>query len=416
MQAAASDPGDRADRLLAAGRLDEDAATRIADALVLRHARAGRAPERSPDGATLERALRTTIASVVHDAPQLETSELREVEERQAEFLETHADRLLARAGRNRVLELAVALRLADVALCDRGEAQIVTRDEGQPGDVCVELAGLSVELRASDHTGLAERLICHYAGQADDFDLYEVVDYHECACALERAAEGAHRVRAAIDTESRQRALQETCRLVSLALAARRRKPLPPFLVAVGGQVASGKSTLARLLADRMAAPLIISDRVRDQLLHGVPGREIHGTHWAESFAPGFHERIYSELLERADCALRSGRAVVLDACFPRTRDRGAARSLARRRGVPFRFVECRIDRKTQRARLAKREETSDHGGWEQIAMAYGSRWEPPDELSEEELVVLDTARPPAESAARLDTRFPTWPGAVRA
>jgi predicted kinase len=182
---------------------------------------------------------------------------------------------------------------------------------------------------------------------------------------------------------------------------------PDPPVtVVAVGGLVASGKSTIAKALADHMAVPRIVADQVRDELLQGAPGPAVHETHWEESFGPGFQARVYAELLRRAESVLDSGRTVVLDACFPTVRDRTAARALALRRGLPFCFVECHADGKTQRVRLAERDGPSPDGGWDKIARALASRWEPPDELPEAQHVRLDTARSPAASGLRTSAR----------
>jgi putative hydrolase of the HAD superfamily len=184
---------------------------------------------------------------------------------------------------------------------------------------------------------------------------------------------------------------------------------PDPPVtVVAVGGLVASGKSTIAKALADHMAVPRIVADQVRDELLQGAPGPAVHETHWEESFGPGFQARVYAELLRRAESVLDSGRTVVLDACFPTVRDRTAARALALRRGLPFCFVECHADGKTQRVRLAERDGPSPDGGWDKIARALASRWEPPDELPEAQHVRLDTARSPAECITELLARLP--------
>jgi predicted kinase len=63
-------------------------------------------------------------------------------------------------------------------------------------------------------------------------------------------------------------------------------------ILVAVGGLVASGKSTLARELALKLGAERIDADHVRESLLDG---------RWVHSFDPGFEEEVYADLLRRA-------------------------------------------------------------------------------------------------------------------
>lgn len=428
--ASSSDPSrDRARAWRRASAVDEDGARRLAEVLVRRHAAEPRAFDDAPDAAGYRHALERDRAALAPWADALGAEALAEVEARQRRFLTERADRLLGRVGDARVLARAVALQLGDVVAgtgpgeeeaADAGDALRVeigaaAAAAAAPGDVAVELAGLSVELLAAGRAGPAERLLSHYAGEADDFDLYGVIAFHERACALRRAARSVRDAEAATDEARREEALAAARRHVHLALATGRRSLRPPVVVAMGGQVASGKSTLARALADRMAAPRVVADRVRDHLLHGAPGarrpgeaREVHEAAWAEAFAPGFHARVYGELLRRGAVVLATRRAVVLDACFPRARDRAAARALALRRGLPFRFVECRIDPETQRARLAERDAVSPNGGWGEIAARFASGWAPADELTDEERIVVDTARPPEEALAALAAQLP--------
>jgi FMN phosphatase YigB (HAD superfamily)/predicted kinase len=392
----------------------EDDARRIADALVLRHAGAERSPERAPDAARLAGDLATAMQALRQHAPELAPSALAELEGRQAVFLETHADRLLVRAGAGRVLANAVSLRATDVRLDEAGVAHVEPGGESAAaaaGDVCVELAGLTVDWLAADLVTSAESLLSQYAQEACDFSIYEVIDFHERACALERAASAARTAsRHGASSPERRDLLRSSRHLVELALATERRTRRPPFVVVFGGLVASGKSTLARALADRLATPRIMTDRLREVTFGPGPGRDVHEARWAESFAPGARERVYGELLGCAEQALASGRPVVLDGCFPHPSDRAAARALARRHGAPFRFVECGIAPELQAARLAERERAEEHGGWPEIARELASHWQPPEELAEEERVLLDTARTLAENLAILDTHLPAW------
>lgn len=90
----------------------------------------------------------------------------------------------------------------------------------------------------------------------------------------------------------------------------------------------------------------------------------------------------------------------------------RNAARDLALRHGVPFRFVECRADHATCRARLVRREhEGGVSDGRLDIFDAFCARFEPVTELSPSEQVVIDTTRPIDESVAILRGRVDTWP-----
>ena len=332
----------RADHLAAAGGLGEREARVIADALVRRHAAAPRAPWAFPPAQELAEATAGSIARLRERAPARTGAALDELARRQARFFETHADRFLARAGAGRVLQHAVALRLEDVALRGGDRASIRSLRGGAAGDLCVELAGLAVDLRAADLPARAERLLSHYAGEADDFDLYDVVDAFECRCALERADECARAAAHPSAHERRGDLLARVSRLLAQAVATRRQTALPPVVVALGGQVASGKSSMARALAVDLAAPRIVGDRVRRLMVEGAPGHELHEARTWQSLAPGFHESVYAAVLERAERVLASGRPRGARRLLPaRTRPRRGARpGPPPRRGLPLRRV----------------------------------------------------------------------------
>ena len=180
-----------------------------------------------------------------------------------------------------------------------------------------------------------------------------------------------------------------------------------PSPVVAVGGLVATGKSTLAKALAKRLGAPRIEGDAVRRELLHGCrnAGRELPA--WT-GLEESFEAEVYSELLARAAERLREGGGpVVVDACFPRSRQRAAARSLARCYGRPFLFVECAPDEATIRERLAKRDARDGEVSWTGIFDALAAHWQPCDELADGEVLRVDTARPLDECIARALARL---------
>jgi predicted kinase len=154
-----------------------------------------------------------------------------------------------------------------------------------------------------------------------------------------------------------------------------------------VGGLLASGKSTVARLIADRISADVLSADEIRGDLFE-------EGA--ADAFVPGFSATVYAEVLKRARASLESGRPVVLDGTFRSRGTREAARRLAIDHGVPFLFVECRADPETCRARLRRRERERGQPGWVAMLEAFLELWEPVDELREDEHVVLDTTGPP--------------------
>ena len=306
--------------------------------------------------------------------------------QRARRFLDDNADRLLPRGGADRILAAARPLRLADVH-ASTGGVVIEPGDDAEARieDGVFELAHLSIAFAAAGRGDLAERLVSHYAGMSEDFDLYPVLDFYEDLCVIELAAQGNVPTRSPGDDGEPQA-----------------RRLGAPMLLVTSGQVASGKSSIARELADHFGAARTITDRIRDHLVYGVPGRPVHEAGWAEGFEPGFGQRVYGELLRRGELVLATGRSVVLDACFPTRRERDAARALARRMNVPFRFVECRVDSDTQRTRLAERDsEEEEDDAWLAIARDFDESFVPPDELAIGERITVDTSGPIADSVA---------------
>jgi putative hydrolase of the HAD superfamily len=164
--------------------------------------------------------------------------------------------------------------------------------------------------------------------------------------------------------------------------------------IVAMSGQVASGKSSVARALAERLGALRLEGDALRAELV-AAPHDAVHEAEWLRVFARGFEERLYSEFMRRAREAIRSQRPVVLDACFARNAQRLHARSLAREMGAAFLLVECRASEATLSARLAARDRSGERGngkGWPEIHASLAARWEPITSLSEDEHLLAST------------------------
>jgi aminoglycoside phosphotransferase family enzyme/predicted kinase len=279
--------------------------------------------------------------------------------------------------------------------------------------DVCADVAFLSMDLASHGRVDLAEAFLARYARAADDFDLYELVDFYESYRATVRGKVSAILARdASVDEGTRLEAARPPRRAFSLALAAERSSILRPAVVAVGGVIASGKSTVAELVARESSAPIVDADRTRKSMLGVAPTQTLEEKPWSGAYDPKLTELVYAEVLRRADVVLRSGRPVVLDASFRSPAMRMAARDLALRHGVPFRFVECRAPADVCRERLVRRQrETHVSDGRLAIFDAFAARYEPPREVRLDEILVLDTTRPQPETIATLRAHLDTWP-----
>jgi predicted kinase len=251
----------------------------------------------------------------------------------------------------------------------------------------------------------LSEAFLAAYAREANDYELYALVDFYASYRAYVRGKVSSFL--ADDDTApaaARQRASEQARQFYVLA-AAEGGEPLQaPLLVAVGGLIASGKSTLASALGERLHAPVLSADRIRKHLSGVGLHTPLHDAAFAGHYGPEASRRVYDELLRRARFVLESGRPVVVDASFRLRDDRAAFAELARELGLAFRFVECAAPEAVLRERLAERARgPSVSDGRVQILEAFMKGYEPPDAAATPGLLQLDTTRPLTHNLERV-------------
>jgi aminoglycoside phosphotransferase family enzyme/predicted kinase len=335
----------------------------------------------------------------------------------QRAFLRGHDELFRRRAASGRVRDGHGDLRLEHVYIEPTGTVTILDciefNDRFRFADVCADLAFLSMELGEHGRVDLAERLLAKYARASNDFDLYALVDFYQSYRGFVRGKVAAMLADdETADAPTRHRADAEARRYFLHALSATRRSLLLPAVVAVGGLIASGKSTIAERIGDAMSAPIIDADRTRKAMLGVAATRALEETAWQGAYDPNLTTEVYAEVLRRAAVVLASGRPVVLDASFRSAEMRRAARDLASTYGVPFRFVECRANDAACRTRLVERAQQPDvSDGRLEIFDAFAARFEPVTELPASEHIVVDTTRPIEESEAVLRATLDTWP-----
>jgi hypothetical protein len=343
----------------------------------------------------------------------LTAEQSREIEAWQLATLQDES-RFTARIEADRVRDGHGDLRLEHVYFERDGSIAIIDciefNDRFRYGDVCADIAFLSMDLTWHGRVDLAERLLARYARESNDFDLYSVVDFYESYRAFVRgkiASLLAADVEAS--TATRERARNEARRYFLLALAYERPPLVPPRVVAVGGLIASGKSVAAATIGELLAAPVISSDRTRKHLLGRKPTESMRDAAWSGAYAPVVTEAVYAELWRLAETVVRSGRPVVIDASFRTVALRQTARAFAERHGVPFLFVECAAPREVVLERLAARdkEESQESDARAELLETFEKSFEPVEELPAFEHVRLDTSRSKAENRERLRAIF---------
>lgn len=339
-------------------------------------------------------------------------SQMREVEEYQLSWLRDHAETLQRRIDSNRIVEGHGDLKLEHVYADDAGHLLVIDciefSERFRLGDACSDVAFLAMDLNFQSRSNLAEIFLARYAEASGDFDLYSVVDFYQSYRSYVRAKICALTATTTASERRQHDALLSAARRFLLLSQASEKPPLRrASLVAVGGLIASGKSTVATTLGRQFGLPVVSSDRTRKRLHDVSPVTELGSEPFAGAYAATETERVYREMLRAAAEPLASSRSVVLDASFSSRSWRKAARALAQRYGARFRFIECHVPEEVARRRLRRRaQQPSISDGREALYDSFAARYEPVDDLPSHEHVRLDTSR----STTRLPRDCTDW------
>lgn len=119
-------------------------------------------------------------------------------------------------------------------------------------------------------------------------------------------------------------------------------------------GETGSGKSTVAKLIANAIGTRVLVADEIRRIITRNsiVP---------INRYSRRVTQQTYQELLQQAeDILLRLNKsAIVLDATFLTMLLRGKAKKLARRSRARLIIIECKVNHRKQIGRLVRRNDT---------------------------------------------------------
>lgn len=411
----------RADVLLEKNELGRAKIDALAHGIAAFHADSASGPRVARFGApeVVERnvidnfsALREQVGRFVRDDAAFE------IERWQLAFLRGHRDLFERRMIEGAVRDGHGDLRLEHVFFGRDDDFEVIDGiefdDRYRFADVAADVAFLAMDLARLGRVDLAERFLAVYARAANDFDLYRIVDFYESyrACVRAKIAGIVSGDRAA-PKPVRDAARAEARRYLLLAQSARRRTVLEPIVVAVAGGIAAGKSTLAERLGEELSAPVIDADRTRKHMLGMTPMMRAQGGAWQGAYDPAFSEKVYAEVLRRADAVLTSGRPVILDASFRTAKARAAAEALASSHGVPFRLLECVAPPSVCRERLVTRDRAGNDvsDATPAVYEAFLAGFEPIVELCPTEHVRIDTSTGVDHALDQARRVIETWP-----
>ncbi len=329
--------GDFLDAIAARGGLDDALLDALGDAVAAWHAAAPRVAEDefAAQSRMTEGNLRSARAAGLPEPPLAAWEQAMRAElARRADWLRGRAEAGFVRRGHG-------DLHLGNLCLWQGRPVPFdaVEFDEAiATGDVAYDLAFLLMDLEHRAGRPAANRVLCRYVARTGDWALVAGLKLFLAQKAMVRAHVEAARGRGA-----------EAAAYLALSLGYLH--PPPPVVVAVGGLMGSGKTTLARALAPALGpapgALVLRSDEIRKRRRGVAPEQRLP----ADAYAEAESRAVFAELHRAVAETAAAGHAAIADATYLDPAHRravaaaaGAVRFLGVWLEAPLALLESRI------------------------------------------------------------------------
>jgi hypothetical protein len=401
-------PADELSAQLAARSVTPDDAAALGAAIARFHASAGLAPADSEYGrpATAHRVTMDNFAEL-RALPEAadwlaQTSAL---ESRVAALHRELSPLMSARRDLGRVRECHGDLHCGNVVRWG-GELTPFDGIEFDPAlrfiDVVNDMAFLTMDLAERGHATLRRAALQAWVETLGDWQGLPLLPYYEAYRSLVRAKVDALRALQLDATCPARAAAVADCRRY-LEWAAARVAARRPVLIVTCGLSGSGKTWMARRLAEPLGALHLRSDVERKRLAGLEAHEDSRSPPDAGIYTLEFNERTYRRLRECAAASLSAGEPTIVDAAFLRSHERRQFLALARDLDAPLAIVHCHAPDAVLRSRVAARSAArsdASEAGLDVLARQ-PSYWEAFASDERRHAVSVDTSDPASVDAA---------------
>lgn len=266
--------------------------------------------------------------------------------------------------------------------------------------DPVADIAFLSMDLRAHGYEEAARYLLNGYFEAAGDDDGRNLIRLYTAYRATVRGKVRAFQSAEPEIPDATRAAMAQVARGHLLQAFGELSEPQDrPCMLITCGLPGSGKSVLARGLAEKYGFTVIRSDEVRKRLAgtqrtKTSPDGGVYASEWTD--------RVYEVCLEEATQKLWEGQRVIVDAAFRQEAQRALFLETARHWNVATRILHCTASDGVIRDRLENRRNDPSDADWA-IYQHMKSQWEPFSDRSRPFVLDVCTESLPSQLVASM-------------
>ncbi|MES0490002.1 MAG: AAA family ATPase [Leptospirales bacterium] len=264
--------------------------------------------------------------------------------------------------------------------------------------DIASDLAFLAMDLDYHEKPRESNRLAKLVLLDENDSSLRELFRFYKCYRAYVRVK--VNMLRASepeVPDDEKKNSINEAKKYLALCF---RYALLPekPVAILVMGKVGTGKTTVARYIADSFTIPHLNSDYIRKSLAQLDPYKPSCEEARKELYSPEQTQKTYNSLLQKTVQTLKQGSPAVIDATFSKKEVRKNFMEAFHKEGFSCIIIETTTNSEIIESRLKHRpnekNNTSDATHTEKELM--DASYEPPTELQEQhrtDFMTVDTS-----------------------
>ncbi|WP_026100856.1 bifunctional aminoglycoside phosphotransferase/ATP-binding protein [Synechococcus sp. PCC 7336] len=275
-------------------------------------------------------------------------------------FFADRADLLHRRVRDNKIRECHGDLHLNNICYWNNRFSLFDCIEFNEPFrfvDVMYDIAYIVMDLQVRGRSGLSALFVNEYIEQTGDYEGLQVLPLYVSRQSYVRAKVTSFLLDDPnVSADKRAEAEQTAAQYYRLACECL--QPRTGRLFLMSGLSGSGKSTVARAIAQKFDAVHIRSDAVRKHLA-GIPLQErgSEGDYGSGIYTPEMTAKTYDRLLELGILLAEEGYPAILDAKYDRQALRQTAIAAAREHNIPLKIVSCEAPIETIRTWLKARQ-----------------------------------------------------------